>query len=493
MYYEEGKNISQISEETGRDRKTIRTYLNKYDWNETVKCKESMPYQKLDSFKTVIDEWLEKDKQAKRKQRHTAKRVFDRLSEIYGDEFNCSYRTVAGYVAEKKKTIYKMEEGYIPLEHIPGEAQADFGEAEFIENGTKYCGKYLNVSFPYSNQGYLQLFRGENLECLLEGLVAMFKHIGGVPTRLWFDNTKTIVTKILKGGGRNLTDKFLRFKEHYGFEAVFCNPDEGHEKGNVESKVGYHRRNLLVPIPEFQELRQFNVELLEKCDKDSLRDHYRKDSSISDLHEADIMALIPLPTTEFDTAKYKNVKTNGYGRFYLENGLHEYSVSPKYANCKVLVKVTAEEVIPLTESLREIVNHQRLYGKYKQQSMKWLPYLQQLSRRPAALKYSGIYKMFPKEMQLYLDKCTKQDTGKILQTIASLTENSGFDAAVDTVKTALCYNAMDVESLVNLHRKLHSNVIELPPMHIPGQVPKLDPVHTDFTGYDNALKGGSVE
>lgn len=101
--------------------------------------------------------------------------------------------------------------------------------------------------------------------------------------------------------------------------------------------------------------------------------------------------------------------------------------------------------------------------------------------------------MFPKEMQLYLDKCTKQDTGKILQTIASLTEKNGFEAAVDTVKTALCYNTMDVESLVNLHRKLHSNVIELPPMHIPGQVPKLDPVHTDFTGYDNALKGGSVE
>jgi len=91
--------------------------------------------------------------------------------------------------------------------------------------------------------------KGENQECLFEGLIAIFEHIGGVPPKIWFDNTKTIVTKVLKEGERTLTDDFIRFSEHYRFEAVFCNVEAGHEKGNVESKVGYHRRNWLVPVP----------------------------------------------------------------------------------------------------------------------------------------------------------------------------------------------------------------------------------------------------
>lgn len=89
------------------------------------------------------------------------------------------------------------------------------------------------MDFPYSNCGYLQLHYGENMECLLESMVAIFEHIGGVPTEIWFDNTRTIVTKIIRGGGREVTERFLRFQEHYGFKSVFCNPDAGNEKGGV--------------------------------------------------------------------------------------------------------------------------------------------------------------------------------------------------------------------------------------------------------------------
>ena len=259
LYYDEGKNITEISKETGRDRKTVRLYLEKEDWNEIQpRSLAGVEFPKLDPFKADIDAWLTEDKKAKRKQRHTAKRVYQRLVEKYQENFNCSYRTVAGYVSKRKKEIFGQRAGYLPLEHIPGEAQGDFGDAEYYENGQLYSGKYLNLSFPHSNQGYFQLFKGENQECLFEGLISIFEHIGGVPPRIWFDNTKTIVTKVLKDGGRTLTDDFLRFSEHYRFEAVFCNVEAGHEKGNVESKVGYHRRNWLVPVPRFERLSEFN-------------------------------------------------------------------------------------------------------------------------------------------------------------------------------------------------------------------------------------------
>lgn len=489
MFFVEGKNISEIARLTGFDRKTIRARLEKSNWNkEKPKAIPEVRYPKLEPFKGDIDEWLYADRKAKRKQRHTAKRVYDRLVEKYPKSFDCSYRTVAAYFAEKKKEIFdNKRQGYLPLEHIPGEAQADFGDADYYENGKLFGGKYLNLSFPYSNKGFFQLFRGENQECLFEGLTAIFEYIGGVPQRIWFDNTKTIVKKVLKDGGRNLTDDFLRFMEHYRFEAAFCNVESGHEKGNVERKVGYHRSNMLVPVPEFHSLQQFNKEVLKKCDADSQREHYRKDDTIEKLYVEDKAALLELPSNSLDSSKYLTVKANGYGRIYLNNGLHEYSVSPKYANCRVIVKITANHVIPLDESYREIVKHDRFYGEYKQQSMKWLPYLTQLSRCPGALKYTGIYHLLPQTVRDYLERCSKSDKGKVLQAIASLTSKNGFDLAVETVEIALKYDATDVDSLINLDNRLHSKLIELDPIRLSGNIPNLARVTPNLAAYDASL------
>ena len=136
LYFDEGKNITEISKETGRDRKTVRVYLEKEDWNDVRRgCLAKVEFPKLDPFKADIDTWLTEDKKAKRKQRHTARRIYDRLVKEHMGTFTCSYRTVAGYVAKRKKEIFGQRPGYLPLEHIPGEAQADFGDAEYYENG----------------------------------------------------------------------------------------------------------------------------------------------------------------------------------------------------------------------------------------------------------------------------------------------------------------------------------------------------------------------
>lgn len=489
MFFEEGRTISEIARETKRDRKTIRFYLDKEDWNDAAPAAEiTASFPKLDPYKPEIDTWLIGDKKAKRKQRHTAKRIYDRLMDKYRGSFCCSYRTVAGYVALKKKEIFgKKQVGRLPLEHIPGEAQVDFGSADFYENGTLYSGHYLNLSFPYSNQGYMQLFKGENQECLFEGMKAIFEHSGGVPTRIWFDNASTMVAKVMKHGERSLTSDFIRFMEHYRFHAAFCNTNAGHEKGNVEGKVGYHRRNMLVPIPRFQNLRDFNNELINQCEQDAAREHYRKEGTIEDLHRQDKQALLELPSTAFEACKYMSVRTNGYGRVYFNSGLHEYSVAPKYANCQVLIKITAFDVIILDECHREIVRHSRMYGDYKQQSMQWLPYLAQLSRCPGALKYTGIYQMLPEPIQHYLEKCNKREKGKVLAAIASLTKTSDFAKAVETVGAALSYEATDVDSLVNLHNRLHGKVLQLEPVKLPNHIPHLDKYIPNLAAYDVGL------
>lgn len=486
MYFEEGKNISQIQKETGFDRKTIRNFVNKKDWNDPVQIPTERE-SKLDKFKPKIDEWLEADKEMRKKQRHTAKRVHDRLKEEYNEEFDCSYRTVAMYVAGKKKSLYTNNQGFLPLEHKPGEAQVDFGKAEFVEDGKRYYGSYLNVSFPYSNAGFLQLFKGENFECLAEGLVSIFEHINGVPHRQWFDNMSTAVKKILKAEQRDLTDSFIKLKEHYSFNAVFCNRNAGNEKGHVENKVGYLRRNFLVPLPEFKNLQEYNKQLLQRCERDLDRIHYRKERLISELFKEDLLHCNLLPHVAFESQTYESVLVDSYGKFTLEKGKHSYSSMPRFAGERITIRKTSSEVLVLDKEMNTVVTHSRLYGKEQQESMDWIPYLQQLSRKPAALKYTGIYKLLPNQVTEWLARKDNPGKGKALKLLHELTSKSSFPEAVDALQTALDYNSSDPESIIAVHTKLISNIPELPAVTLPSSVSDILAVKPDIMQYDKAF------
>lgn len=498
LYYEQDKNLKEIAIIMNCDWRTVRKYVDMEDFNtpsSTPVSKEEHE-SKLDPFKPLIDEWLEADKLAPRKQRHTAKRIYRRLRDE-AEGFNCSYRLVALYVAEKKAELrLKKTEGYIPLVHHPGEAQADFGFADFYENGKLHHeAKYLVLSFPFSNGGFLQLNYGENMECLLEGLVAMFEHIGGVPTEIWFDNTRTIVTKVIKGGGRNVTERFQRFCEHYRIKAVFMNPESGWEKGNVENKVGYLRRNELVPVPRFDSLEDENKYLLDRCELDMQREHYDDDSNrfISELFQEDKARLLPLPSVPFDTALYTTATTDKYGKFTLDAGKHRYSASPAFCESCVNLKITSSNVIVMDKDMHEVVRHKRLYGE-DHERMDWLPYLTYIARKPRSLRNSGIYDMMPQTMQIYMDNCESKERGRVLKVLAELTERTGFTSAVNTVDEAVRLNATDPDSLQSLYRRTYTDVPLLPPLDNNASIPhqKVIPFRSDLQMLDAALlKGGA--
>lgn len=488
LYNEEGMNIAEIARETGRDWKTVQKYIDMTDFNVPSMSEQRELCPKLDAYKSKIDEWLNQDKGKKRKERHTARRVYDRLVEE-AEGFDCSYRTVSLYVAAKKKELHlRRPEGFIPLVHKPGEAQGDFGEVDFVEAGVQRTGKYFVLDFPYSNAGFAQLHYGENLECLLESLVSIFGHIGGVPTEIWFDNASAIVTQVLRGGGRNLTERFVRFQEHYGFQSVFMNPKAGHEKGAVENKVGYIRRNYLVPTQEFGSLAEFNQKLLQVCDGDMDREHYlHPGESIAERFRRDRLSLRSLPGTAFDTAKYQQVRVDNWGKFTLNDGKHTYSAAPEYAGETVWLKITAEHVQVLDARQNEITTHLRLYGDEQQESMNWLPYLKSIARRPRSLRNSGIYTLLPENMQTYLDSCGNTERGKILKMLCDLTEANGFNGAMDIVNHAILYQAKDPDSLQTLARRLYADVPELPPLENLPAVPPVTQFPADLKGYDSLL------
>ena len=147
---------------------------------------------KLTPFLSFIEGYLEEDKASHRKQRHTKKRIFERLRDEQG--YTGSYRSVC-------KALEKMEAKkkllYMPLSHPPGEAQFDFGFADAVIGGVLQKVAYAAISLPYSNVRYVQAFPKECIETLQESLVRFFRFLGGVPRKITFDNSKVNVRKIL--------------------------------------------------------------------------------------------------------------------------------------------------------------------------------------------------------------------------------------------------------------------------------------------------------
>ena len=228
------------------------------------------------------------------------------------------------------------------------------------------------------------------------------------------------------------------------------------------------------------------------CDDDADREHYRHDETIEERFAEDHKHCHPLPKIPFELSGRQAVKTNGWGKFFLNKGMHEYSASPKHSNAAVNIQLTSSLIIVLDENYREIVRHRRLYGDTKQHSMAWLPYLKQLSMRPRALKYSGIYDLMPAAMKRYLESCSNSETGKVLKVLAELTDRTGFESALETVTQALCYDATDADSLRNLYRRLYHDVPELPPMPLASGIPDLGQMSTNLVSYDAFLKKGAI-
>ena len=344
----------EASKQFGLARETVRKML-RYSVPPGYRRQQPARRPKLDAWVGTIDQILKDDKAEGRKQRHTAKRIFERLRDEHA--YTGGYTIVKDYVRLRKLSQREM---FVPLAHPAGDAQADFGEAMVLIGGMERKAHYLAMDLPQSDDCFVMAFPAETTEAFLEGHNHAFAYFGGVPRTILYDNTKIAVARILGDGTRTKTQAFSELESHYLFAEKFGRPGKGNDKGKVEGLVGYARRNFMVPRPRFATWEEFNAHLLVQSQKRRERKLRGHQQTIGERFEKDRERLLPLPATPYEACDKRSTRVTSMS--LVRYRTNDYSVPVEWGHREVLVKGFVHEVVICAGS-EVIARHPRSYER----------------------------------------------------------------------------------------------------------------------------------
>jgi transposase len=310
---------------------------------------------KLGPHVAVIDAILEADRTAPVKQRHTAKRIFERLRDEHG--FGGGYTVVKDHVRVSRA---RGRETFVPLAHPPGHAQVDFGEAIAVIGGVRQKVHFFCLDLPQSDACFVKAYPKETTEAFLDGHVSGFGFLGGVPMSILYDNTTLAVAKICGDGKRERTRAFTELVSHCLFQDRFGRPGKGNDKGKVEGLVKYARANFMTPIPMAASFEDLNTMLAERCRARQGDRAGRHASTIGERLVADLDALRALPAVPLEPCEKRAARVSSTA--LVRYRCNDYSVPTAYGFQDVLVKGFVAEVVILCGGT-EIARHPRCYGE----------------------------------------------------------------------------------------------------------------------------------
>ena len=462
-YFLQRKSIREITREFHHARRTVRKAI--YDPS-PPRYTRVAPTAKpvLSSFTATIDKWLEEDLDRPRKQRHTARRIYQRLVEECG--FPGGESTVRCYVRQHRP---KKREVYLPLEYDPGsDAQCDFGQAYVIMGDKMEEVELFCLRLCYSSKPFVMAFPHQKQEAFFEGHVAAFDFIGGVPGNIWYDRLSLAVKPLTKGKGHRVEEQeaFIAFRCHYLFQSHFCNPGEAHEKGLVENLVGYARRNFLVPLPKVSSYQGLNELLLERCLREDGRQLKGKDKTIGELWLDEKARLLPLPEHAYPCCKVCTVKPNSLSLVQFET--NRYSIPVNITEEKLTLKAFVDR-IEISSRDKMVAIHHRSYGHHED-VIDPLHYLPLLRERIQAFPYAKAIRHWhwPEVFDHYLAALKERypngaATREFIRTLEFCSSYPEEEVA-QAMDEALSRHAVSFDVVNNLLRQSHYPELNLEPL-----------------------------
>lgn len=306
----EGVPRAEIARRLRLSRNTVARYADMADMSPEPPVPADRPHPAIDPHIGWIDDLLEADLGAPRKQRHTAKRIYDRLVEERG--YKGSYSSVQHHVRRwRLDRAAGAGDGYLELEWAPGTAQADYGNFEAVVAGERLRLKLLVVCLPHSNARYAVSGMSQRSECMCAGLAEVFGWVGRAPRELVLDDATEAGRRVR--GEVMESHLFSLFRAHYRMGSRYCNPYSGNEKGSVENAVGFLRRNLLVPVPRVGSLDELNALLRDGCDRPNAASRARDGRPTPEALAEDLAAMLALPSAPFDAVRWTRCRSDKRG------------------------------------------------------------------------------------------------------------------------------------------------------------------------------------
>ena len=379
-YYVEGLSIRAISRQLGHCRKAIRKALDHAE-PEGYQRKKTHTAPMIAPYQSRIEELIKESEQMPRKQRYTGHKIYQ-LLQMEG--YRGSESNLHRYVSLQRQAR-KQRPAYLPLEFDLGQdAQVDWGEAQADINGMRQTVQMFVMRLNYSKARFVMAFPFQKQEAFFEGHIQAFHFFGGVPRRITYDNLKTAVFRVLEGHHRQEQRAFTAFRSYYLFESNYCTPAQGHEKGGVESDVGYAQRNFFAPIPKAKDFAELNAMLHQACLNDLQRSVRGETRSVAEVWHSEKPALLPLDPHDFPACSNHMARVNPYSQVVFET--NRYSVPAEYVGQQLALRAYSFRVEVL--SVAEVVAEHPRCLEREQDILNPLHYLGLLEQRPGAFEYA---------------------------------------------------------------------------------------------------------
>jgi transposase len=378
--YEFGEGtVLGVARKLGVHRRMVRQALASAEPPERRKWQRERPV--IDPLRPYIDAILEADRNAPRKQRHTAHRIWQRIR-IERPASKVAEVTVRQYVRERKRQLgWTTRTTCVPQSYAPGqEGQVDWYEAWAEMGGEQVKLQVFSLRSMASGAAFHRAYQRATQQAFFEAHEHAFHYFGGVFRLLRYDNLKSAVKKILRGYRREETTRFIAFRSHWRFQSEFCAPAEPHEKGGIEGEAGYFRRNHWVPLPKARDLDELNQQLLDACREDERRQIAGQTQPVGELLIAERAHLLPMAEQDFELAEVSFPRVDGLGCVRVRTNLYSVPAAP---GMTVEARIYPSH-IELRNEGRCLARHERCYAR-QQQVLELEHYLDVLERKPGAL------------------------------------------------------------------------------------------------------------